>query len=374
MSSDAGQGRPPVLPGEFIRIELTKRGWSQEDLAHVLGRSPARVNQIITGKQELSPEIAIQLQYAIGTAADVWLQREAAYRLSLTAADVADVKLRSRLYDFGPIKEMQKRGWLKPDAAPDELEAEILRFYGIKSLDETPQVAGVMRKTAPLASLSHAQRAWYFRVRNLATKMPALPFDSAKMKECRADLRKLAAYSAHVAKVPKVLAHYGVRFVIVQPLEGGKVDGVATWLAANEPVIGLSMRFERIDNFWHTLLHEAVHVEHHDESVDMDMDDEPITAKPAYEKRAVDDAASTFVPRQELMAFIRRYGPLYSEQVINQLANKLKVHPGIIVGQLHHLGEVSYSKFRDLLVKVRDVIAPKSLTDGWGYTVDARFA
>src|SRR5689334_22088394 len=89
---DASQQRNAVPPGEFIRTELAQRGWTQEDLAHILGRTTARVNQIITGKQELSPEIAVALETAIGTEAEVWLQREAAYRLSLTATEPDGVK------------------------------------------------------------------------------------------------------------------------------------------------------------------------------------------------------------------------------------------------------------------------------------------
>ena len=48
--------RPTQPPGDFIRDELEKRSWTQEDLANVLGRTTSRVNQIITGKQELSPD------------------------------------------------------------------------------------------------------------------------------------------------------------------------------------------------------------------------------------------------------------------------------------------------------------------------------
>lgn len=339
----------------------------------MLGRTTARVSQIITGKQELSPEIARELATVFDVPAEVWLSRESAFRLALTTENTDEVRRRKRLYELAPVREMQKRGWVKATEDVTELERELCQFYGIHDINEKPRVPGVMRKTAPETELTPAQQAWVFRVRNIAARLPSIRFDPSRMDECKAALRKLAAYSAHTAKVPKLLSLFGIRFVIVEPLSGGKIDGVATWLSEDAPVIGLSMRYERIDNFWHTLLHEAVHIKHRDESVDLDHgEDVPEVTKPAFEKRADEEAATCLISRQELTGFIRRYGPLYEESVINQFANKLKVHPAIIVGQLQHLGEIGYSKFRDLLVKVRHIVTPMAVTDGWGHKLDSR--
>src|SRR4051812_33351025 len=123
-----GQPRPP---GEYIREELRRRGWTQDDLAQVLGRTTARVNQIITGKQELSPEVAVGLESAFGTPARIWLDREAVYRLALLTTDAADVRRRKRLYELAPIKDMQKRGWIAPGSDPEVIERELLGFFGV---------------------------------------------------------------------------------------------------------------------------------------------------------------------------------------------------------------------------------------------------
>lgn len=360
-----------LSPGEHIREGLKRRGWSQGDLALILGRPVQRISELVLGKISVTPEIAMELAAALGETPEVWMGREASYRLSLANSEVSDVKLKSRLYELGPVKEMQKRGWIKETTSIPELESELIRFYGLKSIEDCPRTVGVMRKTAPETELTPAQQAWVFRIRNVAAKMPAIPYDESRFGECQSALRKLTAYSAHTAKVPKVLNMFGIRFVIAEPLTGGKIDGVTTWLADDAPVIGLSMRYERIDNFWHTLFHEITHVRYRDESVDVEMDNDVTTAaKPAFEIRADKEAADCLIPRQELMGFIRLYGPLYSASLINQLANKLKVHPGVIVGQLHHLGEVGYSKFRDLLVKVRDTVTAVAVTDGWGHKLD----
>jgi HTH-type transcriptional regulator/antitoxin HigA len=45
-------------PGEFIKEELEARGWSQVDLAEIIGRQPNVVNEIVMGKRSITPETA----------------------------------------------------------------------------------------------------------------------------------------------------------------------------------------------------------------------------------------------------------------------------------------------------------------------------
>jgi HTH-type transcriptional regulator/antitoxin HigA len=69
-------------PGDFLREELEARGWSQKDLAEILGRPFQTVNAIINGKKEITPETAIALAAALGTSAEFWLNLETAHRLA----------------------------------------------------------------------------------------------------------------------------------------------------------------------------------------------------------------------------------------------------------------------------------------------------
>ena len=70
-------------PGEILREELEARGWSQGDLAKILGRPLQTVNAIINGKKEITPMTAVGLAAAFGTSPELWVNLEAAYRLSL---------------------------------------------------------------------------------------------------------------------------------------------------------------------------------------------------------------------------------------------------------------------------------------------------
>ncbi len=67
----------------------------------------------------------------------------------------------------------------------------------------------------------------------------------------------------------------------------------------------------------------------------------------------------------ELSGFFARVKPLYSKERIKGFAARLKIHPGIVVGQLQNRKQINYSHSREMLEKVRDVIVDAALTDGW---------
>ena len=92
-----------------------------------------------------------------------------------------------------------------------------------------------------------------------------------------------------------------------------------------------------------------------------------ISDKSEMEKLADEFASAFTVKKSDLDNFIARIRPLYSKQRVQAFAARMKVHPGIIVGQLQHRGEIPYSHQREMLVKVRHLLTDSALTDGWGY-------
>jgi HTH-type transcriptional regulator/antitoxin HigA len=172
-----------------------------------------------------------------------------------------------------------------------------------------------------------------------------------------------------IRQVPRILAEAGVRFVVVEFLPGAKIDGATFWLN-DVPVIALSIRFDRVNNFWFVLRHEIEHVLNRDGLVTIDIElTEQLQRKdalPPAELRANIAASEFLVPKLELDSFITRVRPLYSEQRILLFAKRIGVHPGVVVGQLQFRDEVPYTHFHKHLVKIREIITQTAVTDGWG--------
>ena len=358
-----------VFPvSKYIRDELVKRGWTQADLGFVMGRKASEISSLIVGRRQLSPEMAQELGVILGGGGEYWLRVDSAYRLS--QADYVDeaVVLRSRLYSY-PVKEMQKRGWIAATRDADELQQELDRFFDNDVLSspvpELPFEAS-FKRTIKESALNNAEKAWLARARQLATACPAGAFNETNISMLKVDLRRLAAKTQASPRVPAVLAKAGIRYVVVEPLPTVKIDGAAFWLDSKSPVIAMSIRSDNIGSFWFALMHELDHIEHKDT---FSFDDLQSAPTDEAEERANLNAANALVPQNELEQFIRACTPRYSEARINNLATRLQIHPGIIVGQLQHRNEISYAAHRKLLTRVRELVTRFAFTDGWGQPV-----
>ena len=363
-------------PGEFIREEIEERGWTQEDFAEILGRPVRLVNEIIMGKRGITPETANGIAAAFGTSAQFWMNLESMYRLSLARTrDINTVERRARLYSLGPIKEMIKRHWLEPSENISILEQRFMEFVEADTLDSAPTFyAHAARKSTPYHTNTPAQTAWLYRARQVAEAMTANryspDFHSAVIKE----LRNLTSHPEETRHAPRLLADAGIRLLVVEPFRGSRIDGACFWLSDDAPVVAVSMRYDRIDYFWHTLMHELEHVKNQDglananASIDTDRG-ERSPDQTEYEKQVEGSAAATLIAKEELEDFIGRVSPLYSYKSIRGFASRIGVHPGIVVGQLQHSDEIGFSNFRKMLVPVRDFVTGAALTDGWGHYV-----
>lgn len=365
-------------PGDLVREELEARGWTQNDLAEILGRPPRLVSEIISSKRAVTPETAQGLADAFSTDAQFWMNLETAYQLNKLRKKDADVARRAKLYSFAPVKEMLRRHWIAPSDNVDVIEKQILSFFQVTSLDEPIQFSTYAARKPAYASVpSNVEYAWLFRSLQIAKATPTSgPFTKEKLNTLLERLKSLLVSPQEVRHVPRFLSETGIRFVVVEPLPRTKVDGACLWQDddPSKPIVALSVRYDRIDWFWHTLMHELDHVQHGDGlggeiAVDIDMFQASFGQKPERELRADYFASTSLIPKEELDDFVARIGPLYSKTAIKNFANRIRVHTGLVVGQLQFRGEIPYAHSREMLDKVRDMLIESSLTDGWGRTV-----
>lgn len=367
-------------PGTYLQEMLDGRGWTQAEFAEIIGRPVKTVNQIINGKAAITPTTAKEFGVALGTSAMLWLNLEASFQLHHAPEPAAPrIARHARLRGRYPVREMVNRGWIAASSDPDVLEQQVLRFFGVGDLEATPSLAHAAKKTGYPEDLNGAQLAWLFRVRQIAGAMTVPPYSEKRLREAIPALADLLLSPEEVRHVPRVLAECGVRFVVVEHVPSSKIDGVCFWLDRKPaaPVIGMSLRRDKIDNFWFVLRHEIEHVlQKHGRDVaiiDSDMTEPGADGIPAVvpseEERLANAAAAEFcVPAAELDDFILRTRPLFSEQKVTNFAHRLRVHPGLVVGQLQRrLGH--WRLLGHQLVKVRHLIAPVAMTDGYGQTL-----
>ena len=375
--SDESKSASPEHPGRLLRQMLESKGWTQEELAAITGRARQTISTIVSGKARVTPDMAVTLSAALGNDPSDWLRWDAEHQLTLVDADTGAIQRRARLYETAPIRDMQRRGWIAETNDVSTLEQSLNAFYGGPVLDGI-QFPVAARRSTLLSEMNSAEKAWCFRARQLAAMLPVPRFSKTSIPKIETRLRQLAAYPKGVQKLGRTLAEFGVRLVLVELIPGAQIDGAAFWINKS-PVIALSVRWDRIDAFWFTCMHEFAHIKHGNlYSVDVNLlveSDQGLVAtglsQDKAERVANSDAADILVPEAELTSFIRRLSPLYAASRIVQFAHRMRIHPGIIVGQLQHRGELRYSAHRGFLVRIREFVVGTALTDGWGHVVPA---
>ncbi|HYW09128.1 MAG TPA: HigA family addiction module antitoxin, partial [Longimicrobium sp.] len=361
-------------PGDFLRDELEERGWTQSEFAEIIGRPVTLVNDIIKGKRGITPGTAMELAAALGTSPMLWMNLDASYqlwKLSQTKPRPERIKTAARVRDKYPVREMITRRWIEPTEDPDVLELRVREFLHVDSLDDEPCLPFAAKKGASLENyndLSPIQLVWLFRVHNIAGAMVVPPYSEAGLRESLDELAALTVAPDEIRHVPALLERCGVRFVVVEPFKGSKIDGVCFWLNGDPatPVIGLTLRHDRIDNFWFVLRHEIEHVLQRHAMLDSDLANRGHPDEVGVQEAQANAAAADFcVPATRLRDFITRVGPIFSEKRVVGFARLMERHPGLVVGQIQNKTG-RYDLLKKYLVNVRNVLVPNALTDGYG--------
>lgn len=364
-------------PGQLITALLASRGWTKRVLAIVLGVDETSIQRLTSDKRPVTAEMSILLEELFSVPAEDFLTLQKSYDLAMARiTSRPDPKRATRASIFGglPISEMIKRGWIQAEDVRDVsvVEAELVKFFGVRSAEEIEVLPHAAKKTDSFSEATLVQLAWMHRVKTIASEMLVPRYSPASVKAAIGQLKAILPSPEETRKIPRILAECGIRFVIVESLPTAKIDGVCLWLDDSSPVIGMSLRHDRIDNFWFVLRHELEHVicQHGKDAPILDTNLEGDRAGSGdgvpEEERVANLAASEFCVSQKLMdGFIARKAPYFAERDILGFAKTLGVHPGLIAGQLQFRTN-RYDRFRSHLVKVRSFVTPSAIVDGWG--------
>lgn len=347
-----------VSPGQLIQRELDARGWTQNDLAEVMGRPAQVISEIITGKKQITAETAIELGEAFGVDAAFWSTLQSNYNLHQARQQKSahDVARRSQLHSATPLLELIKRGWLgvTRKSPIDEQESAVCAFLGISSIGARVELSISFRSSEHRGPDWSAKVAWAKRVEHLAgplvKKLPK--YSTAALEKAIPKLLKLTATESGVAEVPGFLAGLGIGFLVLPHLPKTYLDG-AILPVDGHPVVALSLRYDRIDSFWFTLLHELAHCLRGDYVfIEQNGEDEDGADK---------QAAEWLLPGSAFKAYQKTAAPDYSWASILAFADQIGRHPGIVIGQLQRrVPDFGYAKGRNSLVKVRRLLASHS--------------
>jgi HTH-type transcriptional regulator / antitoxin HigA len=318
-------------PLEAIRFRMAEQGLTQRDLEPFIG-SKSKVSEVLSGKTRLTLRMIRGLHHGLGIPAGVLLGEGAG--VDSTAEQKLD-------WTRFPLREMARRGWLTARARGEAaLETAARAFFAQVEGEEILSVTWrrTLAARTGAATDPYALLAWIARIviRSKDLVLPASYRAGSVTTDILRAVSRLSARTDGPRAALEMLAQKGIPVVVEPYLPGTRVDGAAVFLGDGTPIIGLTVRYDRLDSFWFTLLHELAHVSlHGTSSRDIFVDDLDIDPGAHEDEVKADQLASeTFIPRSLWVrspAFKKR-----TSEAVLSFANSLGISPAIVAGRLRH--------------------------------------
>jgi HTH-type transcriptional regulator/antitoxin HigA len=337
-----------VPPGTTLQEVMTSLGMSQKELAKRTGLTVQSLNRIFKGEQPITYETANRLELATGVPASFWNNLEAQYREQL-----ARIHERKRLEaDLDwlkeiPTTELIQRGALPPVKDRVFLLREVLKFFGVSSVDawrriwEEPAVAA--RRSSCFESRPGPASVWVRLGELQAWEVDCQPFDKRRFREALKRVRILTRETPEVfePEMKRLCAESGVAVALVKEMKKVPWNGATKWLAPRKAMILLSLRGKGEDKFWFSFFHEASHVLN-DNKKDLLINDG--SQDDPREKRANEFASEFLIPLKHNDA-VRK---ICTKAEIVSMADQLGISPGIVAGRYQYLTR-KWHLFKDLI-------------------------
>lgn len=325
-------------PIDAIIFRMEEKGLRQKDIADLLG-GRNRASEVLSRKRPLTLPMIRALYEKLDIPPALLIREPTMEYTSETDLNEADV----------PLDILQKRGWIEAGITAKQLLQRLL----------APATSPVLlRQTQVFGSSTRANHVriqlWLARVREIADSRDYL---RGRYRKDHLNFETLR-YISRLSWMPggprlavNFLAERGIALVIEPHLSPTRLDGAAMIGRNGAPVIGLTVRKDRLDNFWFTLMHELVHAWKHLNHEDRRAIADENIEKPAkdaddVEREANDLAAEILIDKATWRRSHAHLSP--SLQSIRDFAARMQVNPAVVAGRIRYERR-NYSLFSKLV-------------------------
>ena len=321
-------------PIDAIKFRMEQLGLGQKDMVPFIG-SKSKVSEVLNRKRPLTLAMMRGLNKGLGIPAEVLLREPGGHFPSI----LPDVE-----WSNFPLQEMAKRGWVTGDHEVRERAEEVIRPFVEEAggFDWVPAallrqgIAGRLNAKAD----RYAVLAWCMRISALALKEPLeTPFRKKDLTmPAFKDIAGLSYFKDGPLLAREYLAKQGIHLIVVPHLNKTYLDGGAMLLPQGNAIIALTLRYDRLDNFWFTLLHELAHLARHLSGEcrvivdDLDLRSHDKHNQDKTELEADEMASTALIPKRHWPLLDGGKVPKAAD--VLSLATKLKIHPALIAGRI----------------------------------------
>ena len=327
---------PPPDPIDAIAFRMEQQGLTQRDLIPYIG-SRSKVSEVLSGKRPITLRMARALHQHLGISAEVLLQ---------DAGASIDDSLEGVAFDRFPLAEMARRGWIEKLTPYKDYAEELVLSLKTLARGQQTAIQPLYRRNAHRRENAntdwYALQAWCWRVMALANEDP--PGNTYRPGSVTQDFMDEVARLSPKRNGPLLaqafLAAHGISLIVERHLSKTHLDGATLRFLDGRPVVGMTLRYDRLDNFWFTLMHELAHIGRHEQRDENQFfDDMTLRGANNFADDCVEVQADEWAEEALIPGDAWEVSPVcFEPRPLNviELANDVGVHPAVVAGRVRY--------------------------------------
>jgi HTH-type transcriptional regulator / antitoxin HigA len=259
-----------IHPGSILKEELKERGIKQKDFAQLIGMRETHLSTLIKGRRNISAEVADKLETYLGISSVSWLNLQTQYDYDCRVIEKRGIEEQSASNELTAyenvfsVKTVINRLGINCSTRSGQLKKMTEELNICPAAELQLKVSGMFRKSEKKGLDEKMIATWILLSRAAAKKITVKnTFDKDRIKELIVELRDIFnSNSDTVNRVTSAFSEYGIKFGIVEKVDGASIDGYSFY-DDDTPCIIVTKRYDKIDSFAFSVMHELGHVLNH---------------------------------------------------------------------------------------------------------------
>ena len=345
-------------PGYYVEEIIEEMSISQAEFAKRMGTTAKTVSQLVSGKIRLTNDLAQKLASMTGMDIKTWLNLQQEYDLR-----VQEIEHQKALDEQASIVKCIDYSFFVRVAqlpATRKIEEKIINLCGflrISDLRILLQPDFLVNYRAGISSFDDKNlinaRVWVQTSMNAALRMKVGQFNAEQLKNYLPEIRSMTrkAPDEFLPRLKAIFSECGVRFVLLPSLKNSGINGAVKWFEGDQVMLALNDRRSYADTFWFALFHEIKHVlQQKTRTVFVSYNTKPEN-ETELEKEADQFAEDYLISPRSYLSFVN--ASHFTEEAINEFAERIDIHPGIVVGRLQNDKKIHPSQYNHLKQKYK---------------------